>query len=202
MLCRVGLWEDIINLREGLYFSFFFLHSQNQFLKLTNSCCFHILFWGRVCSPLCVHTCVCLGACHVQARDHRVGWGLCECVCKTLSGLMLEEFIDSWSSCCLEWVTSPYPSFLGTQRLCRLEMLLGHFRSLAQVSSFPPFCNVFQKLREDHLVWIHQGCLEDQTKQRTHTQTHTPDRSRKKSDDNFENIFVTYLMLKESLAWA
>lgn len=97
-------------------------------------------------------------------------------------------------------LTSPCPSFLGTQRLCRLEMLLGHFRSLSQVSSFPPFCNVFQKLREDHLVWIRQGCLEDQTKQRTHTQKHTPDRSRKKSDDNFENIFVTYLMLKESLA--
>lgn len=34
----------------------------------------------------------------------------------------------------------------------------------------------------------------------THTQIHTPDRSRKKSDNNFENIFVTYLMLKESLA--
>lgn len=56
VLCRVGLWEDIINLREGLYFSFFsFIH------KISSSnwpiAAAFIFYFGEGCVVLCVCSC-------------------------------------------------------------------------------------------------------------------------------------------------
>lgn len=127
------LWEGSFLIQAG---GFYFSYSQNQFLKLTNSCCFHTSDKGcAVSTCLHIHTwasvCVC-----VQVTDC---WRVRVRVCKIL---MLRWCFGNWLSEVLLFSvfkltpSSPFPSYLLGD--CVLRILLMS-EILPQCLLFLPF---------------------------------------------------------------
>lgn len=90
---------------------------KDQFLKLTNSCCFHTLH-EHLPSPVCAH-CVCVC---VQVRDR---WGVCVCVrtrtCRVFT--RAEPALDTWAAS--SWrVPAPRSPALFPGILCPRQVLL------------------------------------------------------------------------------